>query len=61
MRTDIQILRKIRDFWRWVIPLRFLWWLHTAPGKGGRLHRNKATAAREQRLEEQSGKSSRKK
>ena len=60
LRTDEQVLKKVRAFWRWVIPVRFLWWLHTTPGKGGRLHRNWATAARDQRLEEYIGRSHRK-
>lgn len=44
--TDEDVLLIVRGKWEWFIGLRFLWWLHTTPGQGGRLHRSPATAKR---------------
>lgn len=38
--TDEEVLVNVRDKWRWFSGLRFLWWLNTSPGVGGRLHRS---------------------
>lgn len=38
--SDEEVLLDVRDKWRWFIGLRYLWWLNTSPGVGGRLHRN---------------------
>lgn len=38
--TDGEVLLAMRGRWRWFCGLRFLWWLNTSPGVGGRLHRS---------------------
>lgn len=50
-RSDTVVLARVRWWWRDKKALRFLWWLNTSPGKGGRLHRSKATHKRRLTLE----------
>lgn len=38
--TDEEVLVEVRYKWRQFSGLRFLWWLNTSPGVGGRLHRS---------------------
>ena len=45
--TDEEVLKVVSDKWNWITSPRFLFWLHTTPGEGGRLHRSEATAKRE--------------
>lgn len=45
--TDEDVLVWVRSKWQFVITLRFLWWLHSAPGEGGRLHRSARTEKRD--------------
>jgi hypothetical protein len=49
LRSDEAVLGRIRWWWRENRPLRFLWWLNTTPGSGGRLHRSKHTHRRAER------------
>src|ERR1051325_3699273 len=53
--TDEEVLEIIRGKWFWTIGLRFLWWLNTTPGQGGRLHRSKRCATRDVRFVESAG------
>lgn len=48
--TDMQVLRRMRSWYLEHFTSRFLFWLNTTPGHGGRLHRNKYTEARDRRL-----------
>lgn len=50
-RSDEAVLGRIRWWWRENKPLRFLWWLNTTPGEGGRKHRSKSTFKREVKWE----------
>lgn len=38
--TDEEVLTEVRSKWQWFTAPRFLWWLNTSPGVGGRLHRS---------------------
>jgi len=38
--SDNEVLAWIRRKWEYILPLRFLYWLNTSPGKGGDLERN---------------------
>lgn len=46
-RTDVAVLRFMRKWYREHFGLRYLWWLHTVPGLGGRAHRNVTCDERE--------------
>ena len=46
MRSDEAVLGRIRWWWRENRPLRFLWWLNTSPGRGGRAYRSAYTERR---------------
>lgn len=45
--SDEEVLREVRSKWEWYSGLRFLWWLNTSPGIGGRLHRSATCASRD--------------
>jgi hypothetical protein len=45
--TDEEVLKIVGDKWRWWTHPRFLFWLHTTPGHGGRLYRSEASAKAE--------------
>lgn len=45
--TDEEVLVEVRNKWHWFSGLRFLWWLNTSPGVGGRLHRSVRCAKRD--------------
>lgn len=45
--SDEEVLHEVRSKWRWLSALRFLWWLNTSPGVGGRLHRSLACQKRD--------------
>lgn len=45
--TDEDVLVNVRDKWQWFSGPRFLWWLNTSPGVGGRLHRSIRCAKRD--------------
>jgi hypothetical protein len=38
--TDTEVFNDVRSKWLWFTGIRFLWWLNTSPGVGGRLHRS---------------------
>jgi hypothetical protein len=38
--TDQEVLRWVRSQWERLFSPRWLWWLNTEPGEGGREHRN---------------------
>lgn len=40
--TDVEVLRWISRRWQDIFSPRFLWWLNTTPGQGGRARRNPA-------------------
>lgn len=48
--TDEEVLNEVRDKWRATIGLRFLWWLNTSPGVGGRLNRSDSCEKRDARF-----------
>jgi hypothetical protein len=50
--TDEEVLQIVGDKWRATTGLRFLWWLNTSPGVGGRANRSPACAARDARFVE---------
>ena len=45
--TDEEVLNEVQGKWRWFTGPRFLWWLHTSPGVGGRLHRSERCLKRD--------------
>jgi len=45
--TDAEVLRWVSKRWKEFISLRYLWWLNTSPGEGGRLHRSEACTKRD--------------
>lgn len=45
--SDEEVLVLVRKKWHWYCGLRFLWWLNTSPGVGGRLHRSARCAKRD--------------
>lgn len=49
-KTDEQVLNTMRAWYLQYFTSRFLFWLNTSPGHGGRLHRNAYTEARDRRL-----------
>lgn len=53
--TDDECLREATYQWQRVRYTRFLWWLNTSPGIGGRLHRSEASAKRVKRYAEMRG------
>jgi len=48
--TDEEVLLVVRDKWLWFSTPRFLWWLNTSPGVGGRLHRSERCAKRDSKF-----------
>lgn len=48
--TDAEVLVWIRNMWRFILPLRFLWWLNREPGVGGRLFRSDRMSKRHAKL-----------
>jgi hypothetical protein len=48
--SDEDVLLWVRDMWRFILPLRFLWWLNSTPGKGGRTWRSDRVARRYAKL-----------
>jgi len=38
--TDVEVLRWVRRQWEAIFSPRFLWWMNTEPGRGGRSRRN---------------------
>ena len=38
--TDEEVLTEVRSKWQWFTTPRFLYWLNSTPGVGGRLHRS---------------------
>jgi hypothetical protein len=48
--TDEEVMVWIRNMWRFILPLRFLWWLNRTPGVGGRLWRSDRMAKRHAKL-----------
>jgi hypothetical protein len=50
--TDEEVLNTVRDKWQWSIGLRFLWWMNTSPGVGGRLNRSESCAKRDAQFAE---------
>jgi hypothetical protein len=49
LHTDEECLREATYQWERVRFKRFLWWLNTTVGNGGRLHRSTATEKRDER------------
>ena len=45
--TDEEVLTEVQSKWRWFTGPRFLWWLNTSPGVGGRLHRSERCQKRD--------------
>jgi len=45
--TDEEVLIVVREKWQWFTGPRFLWWLNTSPGVGGRLHRSERCQKRD--------------
>jgi hypothetical protein len=45
--TDQEVLIEVRSKWQWFTGPRFLWWLCTSPGVGGRLHRSERCTKRD--------------
>jgi len=45
--TDEEVLTQMRDKWAWLLAPRFLYWLNSTPGVGGRLHRSVRCAKRD--------------
>lgn len=50
--TDEEVLRKVRKWWRNLLPLRFLFWLNKTPNSGGTIWRNKYMMKKEFKLRE---------
>jgi len=52
VHTDEECLREATYQWQQVRFKRFLWWLNTTPGQGGRLHRSEHCAKKDAQLAE---------
>jgi hypothetical protein len=50
--TDAEVLAAVRSKWEWSMGLRFLWWLNTSPGVGGRPFRSKRCEQRDVKFAE---------
>lgn len=50
--SDEEVLMIVGAKWRFAMAPRFLWWLNTKPGVGGRLHRNKRCETRDEKFVE---------
>jgi len=49
--TDVEVLRYMTWWYTTNYAPRFLWWLNTSPGEGGRLHRTAGTESTDRRLD----------